>query len=120
LIDFEEFNELNRRYPMILFPAFRLQDRMQSHTLGQKKWAAILKVMAREKVYEEYQRTHEGKLPRLGGLTKCFSAVFGGCFLCCKSNITIYAEKTAKLKEKRRASKASIEGTNTAQAGGIG
>ena len=30
-----KFRELNRRYPMVLFPAFRLQDRMQKVTFGQ-------------------------------------------------------------------------------------
>ena len=28
LIDFNEFMELDKRYPLVLFPAFRLQDRM--------------------------------------------------------------------------------------------
>ena len=30
LIDFGEFVTMNRRYPMVLFPMFRLQDKMQS------------------------------------------------------------------------------------------
>ena len=36
LIDFEEFEDLNRFYPLVLFPAFRLQDRIQKVTLGEK------------------------------------------------------------------------------------
>jgi len=36
LIDFNEFMELDKRYPLVLFPAFRLQDRMMKKTLGEK------------------------------------------------------------------------------------
>ena len=34
LIDYSEFLELDRRYPLILFPAFRLQDTLQRNSLG--------------------------------------------------------------------------------------
>jgi hypothetical protein len=34
LIDYGEFLEIDRRYPLILFPAFRLQDVMQRNSLG--------------------------------------------------------------------------------------
>lgn len=34
LIDFSEFLEMERRFPMIMFPAFRLQDRLQRGSLG--------------------------------------------------------------------------------------
>lgn len=34
MIDFEEFQLLNRRYPSVLFPIFRLQDLLQKATLG--------------------------------------------------------------------------------------
>ena len=34
LIDYSEFLELDRRYPLVLFPAFKLQDCLQKHTLG--------------------------------------------------------------------------------------
>jgi hypothetical protein len=34
LIDYSEFVELDRRYPLVLFPAYRLQDMMQRATLG--------------------------------------------------------------------------------------
>merc|ERR1712139_250468 len=43
LIDFSEFQELDRRYPLVLFPAFRLQDRMQKMTLGESGWKGIMK-----------------------------------------------------------------------------
>lgn len=41
VIDFREFMELNQRYQMMLFPAFRLQQKMQNYTLGEKAWVKI-------------------------------------------------------------------------------
>ncbi len=34
LIDYQEFGQINDRYPLVLFPAFRLQDVMQRNSLG--------------------------------------------------------------------------------------
>merc|ERR1711939_1214089 len=40
LIDFDEFRNLNDRYPMILHPAFRMQDKLQKYTLGEHELLA--------------------------------------------------------------------------------
>lgn len=37
-IDFNEFTALNAKYPMLLFPAFRIQDSMMANTLGETWW----------------------------------------------------------------------------------
>lgn len=37
-IDFKEFQQLNKQFPMIMYPAFRLQKNMMFYTLGQKFW----------------------------------------------------------------------------------
>ena len=63
LIDFDEFRELNRRYPLILFPAFRLQDRMQKGTLGERRWGGIMKQQQKNKMIEEYMKKNDGQLP---------------------------------------------------------
>jgi hypothetical protein len=34
LIDYGEFGQIDARYPLVLFPAFRLQDVMQRNSLG--------------------------------------------------------------------------------------
>ena len=34
LIDYYEFLDMEKRFPLILYPAFRLQDRMQKISLG--------------------------------------------------------------------------------------
>ena len=49
LIDFYEFKELNKRFPLILYPAFRLQDSMQKFTLGEQNWAEIFKRLQQSK-----------------------------------------------------------------------
>ena len=42
VIDFKEFRALNQKFPMLLFPAFRMQEGMQKLTLGATKWRKIL------------------------------------------------------------------------------
>ena len=37
-IDFDEFKALNAKFPMLLFPAFRIQDSMMNNTLGESWW----------------------------------------------------------------------------------
>lgn len=34
LIDFEEFRGMDKAFPLLFFPAFRLQDSLQKHFLG--------------------------------------------------------------------------------------
>ena len=42
LIDYKEFILIERRYPMILFPAFKLQDCMQRFSLGERSDHSIV------------------------------------------------------------------------------
>eukprot|EP00592_Proboscia_alata_P023073 CAMPEP_0194406494 /NCGR_PEP_ID=MMETSP0176-20130528/4687_1 /TAXON_ID=216777 /ORGANISM="Proboscia alata, Strain PI-D3" /LENGTH=306 /DNA_ID=CAMNT_0039205731 /DNA_START=142 /DNA_END=1062 /DNA_ORIENTATION=- len=63
-IDFTEFLELNRRFPMILFPAFRLQDRMQKLTLGAKTWTKIHENIEKAVRLKKYIDKHSGMKPR--------------------------------------------------------
>lgn len=37
-IDFEEFQQLNVKFPMLLFPAFRMQENMMINTMGKEWW----------------------------------------------------------------------------------
>lgn len=34
LIDFDEFRVMDKAFPLLLFPAFKLQDSLQKHFLG--------------------------------------------------------------------------------------
>lgn len=63
MIDFEEFTALNRRYPLVLFPAFRLQDMLQKYSLGETGWIEISRRNQMEKEIEKYRRAHNGKMP---------------------------------------------------------
>ncbi|KAF4134894.1 EF-hand domain pair [Phytophthora infestans] len=65
VIDFEEFKNLNKRFPMLLFPCFRLQDRMQKATLGDNHWLQLHKRLYERLKSENYQRKHNGALPGL-------------------------------------------------------
>ncbi|GAB9462926.1 hypothetical protein Gpo141_00000407 [Globisporangium polare] len=65
LLDFEEFKIMNKRYPMLLFPCFRLQDRMQKSTLGESHWLQLQKRLYQKLKLENYQRKNNGALPAL-------------------------------------------------------
>ncbi len=78
LIDMDEFRELNRRYPLVLFPAFRLQDNLQRGSLGLKRWNQILSLRQKTKVLREYRKTHNGQLPPIPLSTR-----LGMKFCCC-------------------------------------
>jgi Ca2+-binding EF-hand superfamily protein len=63
LIDYKEFVSIDRRYPLILFPAFRLQDNLQKFSLGEREWVKIIERYNEQKRIEDYRATHGGKLP---------------------------------------------------------
>ncbi|POM81082.1 hypothetical protein PHPALM_1001 [Phytophthora palmivora] len=65
VIDFEEFKNMNKRFPMLLFPCFRLQDRMQKATLGDSHWLQLHKRLYERLKVENYQKKHNGALPAL-------------------------------------------------------
>jgi Ca2+-binding EF-hand superfamily protein len=39
----KEFISINQRYPLVFFPAFRLQDRVRRRTLGLLRWQSVIK-----------------------------------------------------------------------------
>jgi Ca2+-binding EF-hand superfamily protein len=75
LIDFDEFNILNRRYPLVLFPAFRLQDNMQKATLGAEGWTKVGRRVFKANYIAEYMKVHGGEVPQetfFKKLSNCF------------------------------------------------
>lgn len=60
VIDFNEFALMERKFPMILFPAFRLQDSMQKYTLGETAWIQIIEMAALEDKKSQYLEEHGG------------------------------------------------------------
>jgi Ca2+-binding EF-hand superfamily protein len=63
LIDYAEFLEIERRYPLVLFPAFRLQDVMQKCSMGEYVWLQLIADFSENKRIEEYKATHGGRAP---------------------------------------------------------
>eukprot|EP00924_Labyrinthula_sp_SR-Ha-C_P001449 maker-scaffold_55-snap-gene-0.43-mRNA-1 protein AED:0.02 eAED:0.02 QI:365/1/1/1/0.33/0.25/4/483/232 len=60
LIDFKEFKELSRKYPMLAYPVFLLQQKLQEATLGTTTWENI---MVKRKEKEEalnFQDANDG------------------------------------------------------------
>jgi Ca2+-binding EF-hand superfamily protein len=96
MIDFSEFKLLNRRYQMVLFPIFRLQDALQKYTLGEKRWTQIAKEVQRQKAIEEYRRTHGGRAP-----PQSFGEKMGACFRP-SNNLEGVSVKGGDGKKKRR------------------
>jgi hypothetical protein len=63
LMDFTEFTELCRRYPMIFHPAFQLQDMLQKATLGRRKWETLINRRLLKKDIWNYYEKHDKTWP---------------------------------------------------------
>jgi hypothetical protein len=78
LIDFGEFCEINRRFPLILFPAFRLQDIMQKQTLGEATWLQIIRENAKRKQKDQFSNSpsenNRSRRPTIRSRTRSTSA----------------------------------------------
>ena len=104
LIDFQEFIELDRRYPLILFPAFRLQDRMQHKTLGAASWVKIHEGIQKQRRIKEYMEAHGGQRPPDPPITRCLKKICC-CFYSDKEIAMNDIKKTQEeLSEKKRES----------------
>jgi len=64
-IEFHEFRKLDQHYPMLLQPAFGLQDKLQEHTLGERDWIKILENIHHAEVEREKRMAAFGKPMRL-------------------------------------------------------
>lgn len=99
LIDYAEFLELDRRYPLILFPAFRLQDMMQKNSLGESTWLRIIENYNRMKKIEEYKAQHGGRLPPDPPL-RALGKIFMPCFFRERVHVKLGAEMEARHRKK--------------------
>ena len=67
-IGLDEFAEMNLKYPHLLWPAFRLQYRVQEMTIGLNQWKGAVKRMKLRK------DTEEGRTTAKAGWFSCFGA----------------------------------------------
>jgi hypothetical protein len=63
VIDFLEFIALDRRFPMLMFPAFRLQEKIQKMTLGEKQWTKINERIEVSRYRQDFMNAHNGLEP---------------------------------------------------------
>lgn len=95
LIDYAEFLEIDRRYPLVLFPAFRLQDMMQRNSLGENTWVKVIEAYQESRRIEEYKAAHGGRAPPEPALTACLKAVLP-CLFVEKVHIRVGADMEAR------------------------
>ena len=60
MIDYPEFVRMFKRFPLVLFPAFRLQDVMQKKSLGERAWLKINEKYSLNQQREAYRKAHNG------------------------------------------------------------
>lgn len=98
LIDYSEFLELDRRYPLMLFPAFRLQDVMQRQSLGEKAWLSVMERYQEAKRVEEYKSLHGGRAPPDSPMRIFLKGVLP-CFFRERVHIAVGAEMEARHRD---------------------
>jgi hypothetical protein len=71
-VDYQEFKQLNRDFPQLLYPAFRVQVNMMRFTFGQKWWAKrkVLLNAMREEMRNRTERLRVAEQKRLDKVRK--------------------------------------------------
>eukprot|EP00750_Incisomonas_marina_P028659 INCI681.3.p1 GENE.INCI681.3~~INCI681.3.p1 ORF type:complete len:373 (-),score=82.67 INCI681.3:80-1198(-) len=103
LLDFNEFKLINRAYPMVFYPAFKMQASLQQQVLGERWWQGLRERMHERKMVEEYMALHDGKRPPVPCIKKVAKTIFPCCF---RQSSALSLDKTADgvaLKKKRKA-----------------
>jgi len=108
LIDYGEFLEIDRRYPIVLFPAFRLQDVMQRNTLGESAWLKIIENYQHNRRVEEYKALHGGRAPPEPPMTIFLRTVLP-CFYGEKVHIAVGAEMEARHRAEQEAMRSGTD-----------
>jgi len=79
-IDYKEFVAICEKFPMIMYPAFRLQDNLQKKSLGEHTWLRVLQdYTARQRIHE-YKLTHGGRNPPVPRSRRILLKLFPCCF----------------------------------------
>lgn len=71
VIGFDEFVEMHKRFPLLMWPLFQLQDRMQERSLGRPAWAKIARRDAKMRaVNQSMLRSKEEAIAAAPGLAR--------------------------------------------------
>lgn len=75
---------MNDRYPMVLFPAFKLQDTMQRCTLGTRRWIFLAEQVTKAKRAKEERAMAELRKMEMRSQICCvlMAILFGPCIKC--------------------------------------
>eukprot|EP00941_MAST-03F_sp_MAST-3F-sp1_P005277 g5277.t1 len=111
LIDYNEFKAINRTFPMVLYPVFKLQQNFWEHVLGDSFWKSKMVQMRREEQILEYQKLHAGALPPTP-----LKTVLRRSLCCCiperfRPRTDQYEVPTKKKKPKKRRKKGGAGGS---------
>jgi hypothetical protein len=61
--DFVEFCKLCKDVPLVIYPAYRLQETLRAKTLGTPRWKFVLWNLDRAKRVAQYTKGHNGRRP---------------------------------------------------------
>lgn len=97
LISFREFNLIHHAFPLVLYPAFKLQDAMHERVCGRQFWVDAMKAREKERIRNEYIDTH-GCEPPLTAMERLKKV------LCCggKKNVVKGGRKRTKRKKDKK------------------
>ncbi|RHY29567.1 hypothetical protein DYB32_005048 [Aphanomyces invadans] len=65
LLDFPEFIEMNRKFPLVFWPLFHFQETVQEKTLGKRVWAKIHARQLKIDAWRNYMTRFLGRAPPL-------------------------------------------------------
>lgn len=58
LISFREFKQIHHHFPLVLYPAFKLQNAIHENVGGTSFWVKVMKFREKERLRNEYIATH--------------------------------------------------------------
>ena len=103
LIDFNEFKQIHKAFPMVFYPAFKMQAMLQKQVLGERWWQLLRERMHEKKMIEEYMAMHDGKRPPVPCPKKFAQCIFPCCFRKATPMLLEKSEGGTVLKKKRKA-----------------
>lgn len=99
LISFREFKKIHHFFPIVMHPAFALQDKMHVKIGGRGFWVNVMKAREKERARNEYIETH-GCEPPVTGLERVKNTIF--CRTKKKQTVSSGLKRRKKKKDKKQ------------------